>query len=729
MVKHIRHELPINRPALLSIYALLVFAVGFCFDAFLETRFDPFFHDAAIVQKERKSWEHVAIVALDQGVPGSVSRRQALPLYALAAKNAFEAGATAVFLDARFYEYDTRANYTQCVESYQTFPVANTFKWLPATQITPFSLLTQEQFERFFIAKPAFHNDDAFTSLTLLQSYFGETLLPLDFFEEQNNINALHRLIADASVHRRSEGAFNASFRWMNMQPEAVIPKLTALHNRQLGVTQDYEAAIEQCDGKSCQRVRFSAPKNQFLPAPSFPIIPVSELAACDTLHNEIEFGQIKHSELLKDKIVILQMTEPAEATDIKVTPMMSALGSPNQFVSGPQFLADSLETQLQQDAPVRPSSLWRWLLLGCIAAISVFGAAQLRISLIYTMPLFTLISVWGLCFINDTVQLWPVMASLMTCVLGNALVLATHISMGTAKSKLVAQYMPQQIRSLLLKSGSSGNFMHRRIDAVILMSDIAKYSNVTSELEAPAYVFQMLNLYFEDTTLTTQQQFNGWLESYVGDLVCFYWPVVGETLLKEQQKLALQAAVDMSQRQQDFFSSLEANPALDINKASLEKISSMIGAGIGLTSGEVMMGNLGPENGIQKFGCLGDPLNLASRVESLTRHFSSDILITEELVEPALELNLKLRKVARVVVKGRLEPVTLYGLGIQSDMLFDQSLVASWENWYASTVGNISGVVDSCPEQFTRDHDTILQWLRQDLYDPQIDAFILKDK
>lgn len=653
MFRHIKHALPIKAPRLLLGVFFIAWLSGGLIDHRFDTSLDAFFHDSAIVKTPRNAWQHVAIVALDPGVPGFISRRQALPLYALAAQRVLEMGATAVFLDAVLYEYDHRTSYAICVEEFQSYPVPHQYRWQSSSTLTPFANLTPAQFQRLFIARPQFAGDDDFINITLLQSFFGEALLPVDFFELDNNTAQLQRLIADATVHKRSDGMFNTSFRWMNLSANAVVPKVLALHHAHLDKSTKNQHPPESCDGVPCQRIRFSTPKHNFIEQPELPVVPVSDLVSCTEEDDKVpQLQSLRESQVFENRVVILQLTDPSEATDIKVTPMISALGSPRQFLSGPQFLADAVETMVLGDGPARPPGWQRWILIGICAGMAVLFGAFVKTGYAFLAPVISLSLAWGLCFITAPAQLWPVVPAVFGSVMSILLLVAIHISMGTAKARLMAQYIPPQIRRLLLKYKGDKKFLHKHIDAVILMSDIAKYSNVTSELKDPAYVFQLLNYYFEETTLATQQKYSGWLESYVGDMVCFYWPAHEDTSLEEQRRLALAGAIDMANMQQQFFKELANDEYLDIPKDTLATISKFIDAGIGLTSGQVMMGNLGPENGIQKFGCLGDPLNLASRTESLTRHFNSEILITEDLADTAKNMGLRVRKVAQVWLK-----------------------------------------------------------------------------
>lgn len=724
MINKIVHPLPIKNPLLLGSFMVLALVTGLLVDYRFDTRLDAFFHDAALVQTKRHHWDHVALIALDPGVPGFVSRRQALPLYSLAAQRAMEMGATAVFLDAVLYEYDQRTTYATCIKGFHQTAVPHQFQWQDSVSLIPFENLSLAQYQRFFIARPQFAGEDDFVTINLMQRFFGETLLPVDFFELQNNTTQLQRLIADATVHKRSEGTFSASFRWMNLNPNAVIPKVTAVHANHLGIASPDIDSKERCGGIDCGRIRFSPPKHHFNEHPQLPVIPVSDMVGCESSERDQQYA-----ETLNNKIVILQLTDPGEATDIKVTPMLSAMGSPRKFISGPQFLADAVETMMQNDAPSRPAFWQRVLLIAFCALTGVVVAAAANTIVAFITPFALLGISWLLCFWTAPMQLWPVAASFSAALTGTSLVIATHISMGTAKAKLMAQYIPKQIRSLLLNYQGDKKFIHKRIDAVILMSDIAKYSNVTSELEDPAYVFQLLNYYFEKTTLSTQEKYAGWLESYVGDMVCFYWPVHQGTTRDEQQALALQGAMDMANLQQHFFNELADDPKLDIPKQTLKSISEFIGAGIGVTSGEVMMGNLGPERGIQKFGCLGDPLNLCSRTESLTRHFNTEILITEELIGTALSLDYRIRKVALVVVKGRIHPVSLYAMGESSDTRFTIEKIGLWERWHCELIKGNTPIWPAGLEDFNQDKDTIEKWLAQGLLDDQLGCFILKEK
>jgi class 3 adenylate cyclase len=80
---------------------------------------------------------------------------------------------------------------------------------------------------------------------------------------------------------------------------------------------------------------------------------------------------------------------------------------------------------------------------------------------------------------------------------------------------------------------------------------------------------------------------------------------------------------------------------------------------GIGIHRGEVVAGVMGNEE-LSKFGVVGDPINVAARVERLTRELSADLLITEE-VRGELDGRFRLRAMPARAVKGKAEPIVTY--------------------------------------------------------------------
>jgi adenylate cyclase len=89
---------------------------------------------------------------------------------------------------------------------------------------------------------------------------------------------------------------------------------------------------------------------------------------------------------------------------------------------------------------------------------------------------------------------------------------------------------------------------------------------------------------------------------------------------------------------------------------------------GIGLNTGEVLVGNIGAEGKKMDYTVIGDHVNIGARVESLTRKFQTNILMTELPLKKVMELvktsrigHISIKGVGNVVVKGKEQPIKIY--------------------------------------------------------------------
>jgi adenylate cyclase len=93
-------------------------------------------------------------------------------------------------------------------------------------------------------------------------------------------------------------------------------------------------------------------------------------------------------------------------------------------------------------------------------------------------------------------------------------------------------------------------------------------------------------------------------------------------------------------------------------NKARRERGELPIEVGVGVHCGPAVVGNLGSQQKIH-YTAIGDTVNIASRVESETRHYPTRLLVTEEVTMQCPEFDWEF--MAETAVKGRTAPVRLY--------------------------------------------------------------------
>ena len=81
---------------------------------------------------------------------------------------------------------------------------------------------------------------------------------------------------------------------------------------------------------------------------------------------------------------------------------------------------------------------------------------------------------------------------------------------------------------------------------------------------------------------------------------------------------------------------------------------------GVGLNTGKLMLGTIG---GRDRLACnvIGDPVNLAARIEGMTKMYGSRVLLSDATAAKVTVAGPALRRLDRVVAKGKTKPMTLY--------------------------------------------------------------------
>ncbi|HUU03738.1 MAG TPA: adenylate/guanylate cyclase domain-containing protein [Myxococcota bacterium] len=178
---------------------------------------------------------------------------------------------------------------------------------------------------------------------------------------------------------------------------------------------------------------------------------------------------------------------------------------------------------------------------------------------------------------------------------------------------------------------------------ATILFADIRGFTTL-SEKHPAAEIGRILNVVFEELTSAIMDN-QGMVDKYIGDAVM---GVFGVPVASENHALqAARAAIDMHRR-------LEA-----LNQFLPREIGQPLAIGVGIHTGEVIAGAIGSSRRFE-YTVIGDTVNVASRIESLTRKYSTGILLSAQTAQLIKE-DLPLEEIATAQLKGRKQPVTLY--------------------------------------------------------------------
>jgi adenylate cyclase len=186
------------------------------------------------------------------------------------------------------------------------------------------------------------------------------------------------------------------------------------------------------------------------------------------------------------------------------------------------------------------------------------------------------------------------------------------------------------------------------RKSVTVLFSDIRGFTTRTEAADPHALV-QQLNEYFNEMVRIVFAH-QGTLDKFIGDAVMAHWGSIQSAGAKADACQAVRAALEMRR-------GLEKLNA-DWTRRGIESLA----FGIGLNHGEVIAGNLGSSGAYEKqeFTVIGDAVNLASRLEGVTKSYHLDFLIGEQ-VEALVREQFVVRSVDLIKVKGKTRGVAVF--------------------------------------------------------------------
>ncbi len=202
------------------------------------------------------------------------------------------------------------------------------------------------------------------------------------------------------------------------------------------------------------------------------------------------------------------------------------------------------------------------------------------------------------------------------------------------------------------------------RIPATILFSDVVGFTALTESADPEALVRQ-LNEYLSRMTAAVFDN-GGTLDKFIGDAVMAVWGNVRSRGCAEDAKSAARAALAMRRE------------LWTLNQKWFAQGIVPFAIGMGINQGDVLVGNIGSQQKADPT-VIGDSVNLASRLEGLTRTYGVDILLGPTATEFVRD-EFYVRSVARVQVKGKTEPAEISALLGPRDKPFDADLLHALE-------------------------------------------------
>jgi len=219
---------------------------------------------------------------------------------------------------------------------------------------------------------------------------------------------------------------------------------------------------------------------------------------------------------------------------------------------------------------------------------------------------------------------------------------------------RIFSSYVSERVVNELIRNPELTRLGGEKREITVLFADIKGFTTFCEHHE-PEEVISLLNEFLEAMTEIIFQ-WEGTLDKFVGDEIMAFW---GAPLPQENHaELAVRCALNMVDR-------LES-----LRKECLDKGRHPFEIGVGINSGEVVVGNIGAEGKMMDYTVIGDHVNLGARVEALTRGIDTPILLTAYTVEQVRDLihqggfgHCSFQGKGNVLVKGRKNPVGIYAL------------------------------------------------------------------
>ncbi|MBA3535976.1 MAG: GAF domain-containing protein [Tatlockia sp.] len=205
-----------------------------------------------------------------------------------------------------------------------------------------------------------------------------------------------------------------------------------------------------------------------------------------------------------------------------------------------------------------------------------------------------------------------------------------------------MSRYMSPNLAEKLLQSNEFSLGGTKTI-ATVLFSDIRNFTTLSESLGAEETV-KLLNSYFSLMVDCIQKE-KGILDKFIGDSLM---AVFGNPFPHEDDPdRAVRAALEMMKALNQF------------NQMRNKRGLAPIVHGVGINTDMIVSGNIGSEKRMD-FTVIGDGVNLASRIEGLCKHYGASLLISEFTYE-RLKSTYRTRHLDKVIVKGKVNPVSIY--------------------------------------------------------------------
>jgi len=308
---------------------------------------------------------------------------------------------------------------------------------------------------------------------------------------------------------------------------------------------------------------------------------------------------------------------------------------------------ANAIETFVRGNA-LREIPAWFSTSVAIIAALTA-GMFVVRLRALRALGAAALL--WGILAVTvfagfGLYAVWMrSMAGTVALVLGYGSSVVEHfVREQREKRRLSRFFSPDVLRAVVRARDELSLGSSRRL-VTVLFSDLRGFTSISEKLQ-PEHVAEMLHEYLTEMTGIVFQH-GGTVDKYIGDCVMALYNVPFED--PEHAIKAVRTGLALHERTLAAGARWGAKYGVSINN------------GVGINTGEAVVGTLGSDQRLE-YTAIGDTVNLAARLESLTKDYGASIIISEFTYE-YVKGTVPVRELGTVTVKGKSVPVKIYAV------------------------------------------------------------------
>ncbi len=353
--------------------------------------------------------------------------------------------------------------------------------------------------------------------------------------------------------------------------------------------------------------------------------------------------GDQKVLSMFKNAVVIIGPTARSIG-DHNATPLADI--SPNCFVH-----ANVYDQIMMGRNILHAPNTTQFIIITVLALI--VGVISITIKLRWSVPIGLLLLIGYILFGYSAFANTGVVYLLVEPFVALSLCYAASMTFTTAtegkqKSQIkhmFQKYVDRSVVEQLIENPAMLKLGGEKREITTMFADIEGFTRMSEEL-GPENTVAMLNSYLTEMTNVILEEY-GTIDKYIGDAIMAFWGAPLDN--KDHAYFACRAALRMQKK------------LLALHTKWIHFGRPVVNQRIGINTGEAIVGNMGAEARLS-YTAIGDPVNLASRLEGVNKEYGTRLLISENVYNQ-VQGKILAREMDMVIVVGKTEPVRIYEL------------------------------------------------------------------